>query len=48
MLKLIRWMAVVLVAGLLTGQACFAKDVVHDAEYYILKAQNGEKWACYG
>jgi arylsulfatase len=22
-----------------------AKDVVHDAEYYILKAQNGERWA---
>ena len=22
-----------------------AKDIVHDAEYYILKSQNGEKWA---
>jgi len=22
-----------------------AKDVVHDAEFYILKAQNGERWA---
>ncbi|MHC5101227.1 MAG: sulfatase-like hydrolase/transferase, partial [Planctomycetota bacterium] len=22
-----------------------AKDIVHDAEYYILEAQNGEKWA---
>lgn len=22
----------------------FAKDIVHDAEYYILEAQNGEKW----
>ncbi|MBW1820027.1 MAG: hypothetical protein JRJ60_23045 [Deltaproteobacteria bacterium] len=22
-----------------------AKDIVHDAEYYILDAQNGEKWA---
>ena len=26
----------------LTAQA---KDIVHDAEYYILKSQNGEKWA---
>ena len=23
----------------------YAKDIVHDAEYYILKSQNGEKWA---
>ncbi len=22
-----------------------AKDIVHDAEYYILNAQNGDKWA---
>ena len=22
-----------------------AKDIVHDAEYYILKTQNGERWA---
>jgi arylsulfatase len=21
-----------------------AKDIVHDAEYYILKAQHGKKW----
>ena len=21
-----------------------AKDIVHDAEYYVLKAQHGEKW----
>ena len=21
----------------------YAKDIVHDAEYYILKSQNGEK-----
>ena len=39
--------------GLLTAAAtmCFsisswaAEEVVHDAEYYILKEQNGEKWA---
>ena len=23
----------------------FSKDIVHDAEYYILEAQNGERWA---
>ena len=22
-----------------------AKDIVHDAEYYIIEAQNGERWA---
>jgi len=22
-----------------------AKEIVHDAEYYVLEAQNGEKWA---
>ena len=22
-----------------------AKDIVHDAEYYVLKAQHGERWA---
>ena len=27
-----------------TGQG-MAKDIVHDAEYYILEAQNGERWA---
>ena len=23
----------------------YAKDIVHDAEYYVLKAQHGDKWA---
>ena len=36
------------VIGLLLG-ACttgvWAKDIVHDAEYYILEGQNGERWA---
>ena len=22
-----------------------AEEIIHDAEYYILKSQNGEKWA---
>ena len=26
-------------------QGVWAKDIVHDAEYYILEAQNGERWA---
>jgi len=27
------------------AQAVWAKDIVHDAEYYILEAQNGKAWA---
>jgi arylsulfatase len=38
----------VLVAGVLllvgSGAAALASDIVHDAEYYILEAQNGERW----
>jgi arylsulfatase len=30
--------------SLIAGQA-LAKDVVHDAEFYILKAQHGQEWA---
>ena len=26
-------------------QGVWAKDIVHDAEYYILETQNGERWA---
>ena len=26
------------------GGIAYAKDIVHDAEYYILEAQHGEKW----
>jgi arylsulfatase len=32
------------VVSILT-QAVWAKDIVHDAEYYIPEAQNGERWA---
>ncbi len=32
-------------AGLtLTASTTYAKDIVHDAEYYILEAQNGKVW----
>jgi len=34
------------ICGLFTlGQAAVSADIVHDAEYYILEAQNGEQWA---
>jgi hypothetical protein len=29
----------------ISTQSVWAKDIVHDAEYYILEAQNGEAWA---
>ena len=34
-----------LVALFALGQAVLAADIVHDAEYYILEAQNGKRWA---
>jgi len=30
---------------LLASHTALAKDIVHDAEFYVLQAQNGEKWA---
>ena len=34
-----------LIALAINSQKTFAQDkIVHDAEYYILEAQNGEKW----
>ena len=33
------------VAVMFWSAAGLAQDIVHDAEYYILEAQNGEKWA---
>lgn len=38
-----RLVAIALVG--LSLQAIAAKEVIHDAEFYILKLQNGEKWA---
>jgi arylsulfatase len=34
-----------LAAGLISTQVNAAKPLVHDAEYYILEKQNGERWA---
>ncbi len=40
------WMlSAALIAILVSGSAWAKKDIVHDAEYYILKAQHGDKWA---
>ena len=30
---------------LTSGSLAFSKDIIHDAEYYIIEAQNGEQWA---
>jgi len=39
----------IFIALLLSTSACGASEksteIVHDTEYYILEAQNGEKWA---
>ena len=37
--------AVFVFALLLAANAAVAKEIIHDAEYYILKSQNGERWA---
>ena len=34
--------AIILILGTFSAQA---QDIVHDAEFYVLEAQNGEKWA---
>ena len=33
-----------LIAGMFLNLA-YAADIIHDAEYYILETQNGERWA---
>lgn len=38
-------MAVSFIAGTLVFDHALAEDIVHDAEFYILTAQHGEKWA---
>jgi arylsulfatase len=42
--NLIRSLAAILLLGGLAVTAT-ANEIVHDAEYYVLEAQNGEKWA---
>ena len=36
-------LALAVLSGLATGAE--AAEIVHDAEYYILEVQNGERWA---
>lgn len=38
-------LAALAACSIFTSQAATAKDMVHDAEYYILEAQNGKVWA---
>ena len=44
MIHFYRTMSLVL-AALAWPMLSLAKDIVHDAEYYILESQNGERWA---
>ena len=34
-----------LFVAMLVSGSVYAKDLVHDAEFYILKEQNGQRWA---
>jgi len=43
-MKRVKWICLAALFGIST-QGVWAKDIVHDAEYYVLKAQNGERWA---
>ena len=42
-MKIIRFCSTVVV--LLLSFTAAAVELVHDADYYVLKAQNAEKWA---
>ena len=39
------WPAVAWVLVLFAAGVSSAQDIIHDAEHYILQAQNGERWA---
>ena len=38
-------MTLAVALGLAAGTGVSAKEIIHDAEYYVLEAQHGEKWA---
>ena len=40
-----RYLLTLAIFASLCAPALFASEIIHDAEYYILKAQNGERWA---
>jgi arylsulfatase len=44
-LKALSPAALVIAATLCATTAAQAREIVHDAEFYVLKAQNGERWA---
>ncbi len=43
--RTLRWTAILSAACLISVQAMAATPLVHDAEYYILEKQNGERWS---
>ena len=45
MRSLITLISGLMIAGLCSNSLQAANNIVHDTEYYILKAQNGEQWA---
>jgi arylsulfatase len=45
MMKRMRKLTAMAAISFFAAQTAVAKDIVHDAEYYVLKAQNGERWA---
>ena len=45
MMRVFRNAAMLAVAGLITSGTASAQEIIHDAEYYVLEAQHGERWA---
>ena len=45
MRKLITLISSLMIASLFSNSAHTANKIIHDTEYYILEAQNGEQWA---
>ena len=43
-MRVLSFLMVGILMILLTGQV-FAQNIIHDAEYYVIEAQNGERWA---
>lgn len=44
-MKMCRWALALITALLFAGQTMAQTKIIHDAEYYILEAQNGKKWS---
>ena len=39
-----RFLFPMFISLIMTAPQALAADIVHDAEYYIIEAQNGERW----